>query len=72
MQTGYTYKPSTAYHAGHIFGAVDIIIGTKLVNSRIIRVARNDKEQALQDAGKLARSMVALGVNCPINLRDYQ
>lgn len=72
MMQPYTYRPSISYHSGHMFGAVDIILGTRIMNTRVIRIARKDKEAALNDAGKLARSMVALGINCPINLNDYQ
>lgn len=70
--TSYTYKPSVSFHNGHVFGSVDIILGSKIVNSRVIRMAREDKEKALQDAAKLVRAMVAFGINAPINLNDYQ
>jgi hypothetical protein len=72
MINGITYQPSVTHHNGHVFGMVNIIIGTRIMSSRVIRIARADKAVALADASKLARAMVALGANCPINLNDYQ
>lgn len=68
----YTYKPDYRSNGTGYFGTVDIIIGSRLMNSRVIRIARKDKESALRDAGKLSRLMAAMGMNCPINLNDYQ
>lgn len=68
---GYTYQPDVRSNAQGYFGAVNIIIGTKEVNSRILHIRRAHKEQALQDAAKLARRMVTFGIQCPINVNDY-
>ena len=71
MKNSYTYQPDYSVKDGRYFGLVQIILGSRMMNPRVIRLARNDKEAALQDAHKLARAMFALGVNCEINLNDY-
>lgn len=71
IMQGYTYQPDYRMNDQGYFGAVNIIIGTKEVNSRILHIRRADKEQALQDASKLARRMVTFGIACPINVNDY-
>ena len=68
----YTYKPNTLYNESGFFGAVDIIIGSRIVNTRVIRFCRKDKQAALSDAGRLVASMVTLGVTCPINIGEYE
>lgn len=67
----YTLKPSYSTTDAGYFGAVDIILGTRLMNSRVIRICRKDKSAALNDAAKLARAMLALGINTPVNVNDY-
>lgn len=68
----FTLKPNYTSNDKGFFGTVDIVIGTKIVNSRVIRKCRQDKHQALEDSAKLARSMIVFGVNTPINLSDYR
>lgn len=71
MMTTYTYQPDYRVNDQGYFGAVNIVIGTKEVNARVLHIRRSDKEQALQDAEKLSRRMVTFGAACKIDLNDF-
>lgn len=72
MLAGYTYQPTFVCNGAGYFGAVDIIVGSRLVNTRVVRVCKLDKESAMKDANKLTHYMAVMGINCPINIEEFE
>lgn len=67
----YTYQPSYTWNDTGFFGAVDVKLGTRHIDTRIVRIKRPTRSAALNDAHRLASDMTVNGKNCAININDY-
>lgn len=52
-----TYNARYTYNDHGFFGAVEKVIGSKVIDTRIIRTCRETKKEALQDADNMINQL---------------
>ena len=68
---GYTFSPRFTSNSAGFFGMVDVTIGTRIIDARVIRIARKTKQKALTDAARLAALMRESGPLCRVDLAEF-